>query len=385
MTHTIARFAPFTVVVAIFMALPFLPDLVIPVILDGPMGSPGTKQIIAIGLVFAALAMTFDLLFGYSGMLSFGHTLWFALGLYLPAVFMVQFGMGFFPAVLATLVGCLLLSLLAGAVALRTSDISFAMVTMAFAQAFLIFVERNPTKLFGGDEGVRIPGSMLPEFARGVVGIGTTYWVALGLAVGVYLVLRQTVSSRAGHVLQGLKENPLRIELMGLKTYRFRLMSFSLSAVLATLSGCVYLLVVKSANPGIAGTDFALLIMVMVVFGGPGRLWGAAMGGFLYGVASIRLGSMSTASIGEGIPQWIAGPLQEPSFWIGIAVVVMMLLAPEGLAGLIEKAGGRLTSLISGARRDRPRGPRPRDHPTGPEPGGNRSLPAQPVADRTGR
>lgn len=350
MKRPAARTVSFAVVVALFAAVPFLSGVSIPVLFDGPVGSLGTMQVIAVGLIFAALAMTFDLLFGYTGLLSFGHTLWFALGLYLPAVLLVQTDMPFGAAVLLSLVACLALSLIVGAVALRTSGISFAMVTMAIAEAFLIFVERNPTKMFGGDEGVTVPGSLLPEGVRGVAGIGTVYWVALALAVVIFLLLRQAVDSRAGHVLQGLKENPLRIELMGLRTYRFRLMSFVLSSMLAVVCGCVYLLVAKVAYPGIAGTDFALLIMVMVVFGGTGRLWGAALGGFLYGVANIRLGDMSTAAFGDGVPQWIAGPLQEPQFYIGLAVVLMMLLAPEGLAGLIERAGSRLASKLARGR-----------------------------------
>ncbi|NKX55903.1 branched-chain amino acid ABC transporter permease [Arthrobacter mobilis] len=326
-------------------------------------------QIIAVGLIFAALAMTFDLLFGYTGLLSFGHTLWFALGLYLPAVLMVGAGAPFGTALLLALAACLLLSLIIGAVALRTSGIAFAMVTMAFAEAFLIFVERNPTKMFGGDEGITVAGSLLPQAVRGVAGIGTVYWIALVLAVTIYLLLRQSVGSRAGHVLQGLKENPLRVELLGLHTYRFRLLSFVLSSMLAVLCGFVYLLVARVAYPGIAGTDFALLIMVMVVFGGTGRLWGAALGGFLYGVANIRLGSMSTAAFGEGLPQWISGPLQEPPLYIGLAVVLMMLFAPEGLAGLIEKASSRLRARLAGSRRGRNSGAAPSG--SGGTPGGD--------------
>lgn len=340
------RAIPLVVVLAIFIAIPFLTKLNIG-IFEQPLGSPGTLQILAIGLVYAALAMTFDVLFGYTGLLSFGHTLWFALGLYLPTVFMIELQTPYAVAVLLSLVISAIGSVLVGSVALRTYGIAFAMVTFASAEAFSIFVERNPLGVFGGDEGLRVPGDQLPDAFRGGLGIGSVYWVALILAVVVFLVLKQAVSSRAGHVWRAVSANPNRVEMIGLRPYPYRMMAFVVSSVAASLCGSVYLLILKIAFPTVAGADFALLILVMVTLGGSGRLWGAALGGFLYGVISIRMGSITTSGFGAGLPDFIAGPLREPQFYVGVAVVLLMIVAPGGIAGVIE----RLVAIIRGDQR----------------------------------
>jgi branched-chain amino acid transport system permease protein len=333
---TLLRVVPAVVLVVVFACLPLLTAVTVPGLFDGAIGSAGSLQVLAVALIYAALAMSFDMLYGFTGLLSFGHTLWFAIGLYFPAVIMRELELPFFTAVLITLVATVIVALAVGSLALRVYGIAFAMVTLAFAETFLIFVERNPTGLFGGDEGVRMPGELVPQMFRGVVGMSSIYILAVALVVVVYLLLRQSVRSRAGSVWQALSENPLRVELIGLRPYRYRLMSFVLAAVVACVCGNLYLLVVKSANPGVAGSEFALLILVMVVVGGSGRLWGAALGGFLYGFASLRLGDVSTSGFASGLPSWIEGPLTEPQFYIGLVVVLLMVFAPGGVAGIVD-------------------------------------------------
>ena len=328
------------VVLVVLCILPSLTTVTIPGIFDSPLGAPGTMQILTIALIYASLAMTFDLMFGYTGMMSFGHTMWFAMGAYFPAVIMTQKGMSIVPAVVLSAVAVAILSALIGAIALRTFGIAFAMVTLAFAQAFYVFVHSNPTGKFGGDEGVRFPIDKVPDAFATVVDIKNIYWVALALLVVTYLCLRQATGSRAGRVWQALRENPLRVEMVGLRSYPFRLVSFVLAAVLASLCGSVYLLVSKSAQQGIADSDFALLILVMVVLGGSGSLWGAALGGFVYAIASLRLGAVSTSGLAHSsVPHWITGPLTQPQFYVGVGVVLLVVFAPQGLAGLISSIG----------------------------------------------
>jgi branched-chain amino acid transport system permease protein len=337
----VTRLIPAVVVLAIFATIPFLTDLNIG-IFEQPLGRPGTLQILAIGLVYASLAMSFDVLFGYTGLLSFGHTLWFALGVYLPTVFMAELGVPYTLAVVMSLGVSAVGTVIVGSVALRTYGIAFAMVTFAFAEAFSIFVERDPTGLFGGDEGLRVESDLLPEAFRGVVGLTNVYWLALLLAVVVFLVLLKAVKSNAGHVWRAIAENPNRVQMMGMEPYPYRMLSFVVSGMAAALCGSVYLLIVKIAFPTIADASFALIILVMVTLGGSGRLWGAALGGFVYGVASIRISSIATSGFGAELPPLISGPLREPQLYIGVAVVILMVLAPNGLAGIIESASSQL-------------------------------------------
>jgi len=335
-------------VVVLLAALPVLPAFLLPGVLPAPSTAPTSLQVLAVGLTFASLAMTFDILHGYTGMLSFGHVLWFALGLYAPAVLMREWQWGFFQAVAVSLIVTALLAVLVGLIALRVVGIAFAMVTLAFAEAFYLLAKNNPVGFLGGDEGINVPASSLPERFQAVADAKYTYWLALAVLVLIAGVLWYCAGSRAGRVWLAVRENAQRAESIGLQATRFRLMVFILAAVLASLAGSVYLVIVRGAHSEMASADFALLILLMVMLGGSGRLWGAALGGFVYGVAQLRLGALSTTDLFESAPSWVAGPLQEPQFAIGVLVVVLMLITPGGLAGLLERLPRRRESALRG-------------------------------------
>ena len=326
----------FAAIVALLALIPVLPAFMLPGLLPGPSSAATSLQVLAVGLTFACLAMTFDVLHGFTGLLSFGHVLWFALGLYIPAALMREQAMGFFPALAISLVATSLVAVVVGVIAMRVTGIAFAMVTLAFAEAFYLLVKNDPVGILGGDEGINVPASLLPERFRAVTDTKWTYWLVLLVLVVCGLVLGRAAASRCGRVWVALRENPERVETIGLSPFTFRMSVFVLASFLASLTGSVYLLIIRGAHPEIASADLALLILLMVTLGGAGRLWGAALGGFIYGVAQLRLGALSTSSDLDSIPQWIAGPLQEPQFIIGIAVVALMLLAPKGIVGLIE-------------------------------------------------
>jgi branched-chain amino acid transport system permease protein len=123
--------------VVLFVVLAFLPRLSIdiPYVFAGPIDSPGTLQLLALMLVFAGVALSYDLLFGFTGLLSFGHALYFATGVYVAAIAMTKWHWSFAESLLLTAAVGLVLPLVLGAVSLRVGGIAFAMVTLAFAQA----------------------------------------------------------------------------------------------------------------------------------------------------------------------------------------------------------------------------------------------------------
>ena len=127
----------------------------IPVIFTGPLDSPGTLQLLALCLVFAGVALTYDLLFGFTGLLSFGHALYFAVGVYVTAIALTKWEWGMWPTfALRRASSRLALPLVLGAVSLRVGGIAFAMVTLAFAQAGEVLVQKNPYGWTGGEEGL---------------------------------------------------------------------------------------------------------------------------------------------------------------------------------------------------------------------------------------
>ena len=132
----------FAAVVALLVVVPFL-SFGLPRVLPGAFDSPGTLQLLALCLVFAGVALSYDLLFGFTGLLSFGHALYFALGVYVPAIALTS-GVGPSATLALLAVVAVAVPLVLGAVSLRVAGIAFAMVTLAFAQAGTVIVQRIP-------------------------------------------------------------------------------------------------------------------------------------------------------------------------------------------------------------------------------------------------
>jgi branched-chain amino acid transport system permease protein len=329
------------VVGLLLAALPFL-DVTVPGLFTGPLSSPGTLQIVAIGLVFAGVAMSYDLLLGYTGLLSLGHALYFALGVYGTNLLMVHLGWSYVVAVPVAVVGAGLVAVILGSVALRVRGVAFAMVTLAFAEAFHVFVEADPARISGGEEGLSLASAQVPDVLTGVVNTRWVYWLALGFALVTFAVCRQAVASRAGRVWQAIRDNEDRVELLGLIPFQFKLLSFGLSAMLAAGGGAIYLLLVRGATPSAASVVLTLNLIIMVVLGGLGRLWGAALGGLVFGYLHFRLPGMARSGAFDSLPDWLQGPLTEPLFILGVLFVILIMFSPGGLASLLERLGRAL-------------------------------------------
>ncbi|NND02690.1 MAG: branched-chain amino acid ABC transporter permease [Acidimicrobiia bacterium] len=324
---------PIFIIAAIFAAAPLI-DITIPIVFTNDISSPGTLLVLGIALTFAGLAMSYDILFGYTGLLSLGHALPFALGVYGTNLAMIHWKVPYVLAVVISLGGGIVIALILGSLALRTSGVAFAMVTLALAEAFAILVLTDPVRIFGGEEGLPIAAEQLPDFYRGVVNTKYIYWTALVFAVVTFLVSRLVVSSRAGRVWQAIRENEARVELIGLRPFAFKLASFVIASAIASLGGSVYLLLIRGANEGTASAIFTLAILVMVVLGGAGKLWGAALGGFIYGILNLRLSGVATSDFIDSLPNWIGGPLSEPLFVLGVLFILLILYFPGGLISI---------------------------------------------------
>lgn len=341
--------------VLLLAAAPFVP-LDVPVVFRGPLDSPGTLNLLALMLVFGALALTYDLLFGFTGLLSFGHALYFALGVYAPTIAVSHFELPLSTAIGITVLLGIVVPLVLGAICLRVGDIAFAMVTLAFAEAGSIFVLRDPLRITGGEEGQALDFKALPDVLVGVVNTRYVFWLALAFAVLVYAVSRWVVRSRAGRVWQAVRENEQRVEVLGLRPYAFKLLAFVTASFLATLGGIVYVLLLGGANPGVASATFTLTLLVMVVLGGTGTLWGAMLGGALYTYLNQRLISLSNSEFVDGLPGALRGPLSEPLFLLGALFVALVMFFPGGIAGLRDAAVGRRlreqVARVLGSRED---------------------------------
>ena len=320
------------VALALLVLAPYL-SLDVPHVFTGPLDSPGTLQLLAICLVFAGVALSYDLLFGFTGLLSFGHALYFALGVYLPAIALTKWEWGL-PATLGLLLAVgIALPLVLGSVSLRVSGIAFAMVTLAFAQAGNVIVQTNPGGLTGGEEGIVLNVDALPDFFVGVLNTKYLYWLALGYAVVVFLLARAAIGSSAGHVWRAIRDNERRVEVIGLRPYPYKLLVFVLASFLAAWGGFVYLLL-TGVSTEVTTASFTLALLVMVVLGGAGTRFGAMIGGFLYTLLDERLGSLAGSERIQELPDVLRIPLSEPLFILGALFVAVVFFVPGGLASL---------------------------------------------------
>jgi branched-chain amino acid transport system permease protein len=324
------------VVVVVLAVLPFL-DVPVPVLLPGEASSPGSLQVLGIALVFAGVAISYDLIFGYTGLLSFGHALFFGFGVYLTNVLMNRAELGYLPAAALAVLLTATAAAALGAIALRARGVAFAMVTLAYTEAFAIFLLTDPLGVTGGEEGQALVFEQVPEALVGVVNTRNIYWVALAFAVLTYVVAQFLVGSLTGRVWQAIRENEDRVELLGLKPFVFKLVAFTAGCTLAAAGGAVYLLLVRGANPDVASAEFTLALLVMVVLGGAGRLWGAALGGLLYGLLTLRLPALGTSGLLAGLPDWLERIVSEPLFVLGTLFVLLVMFAPGGVAGVADR------------------------------------------------
>lgn len=342
----VRRLLPVVVPLAVLVLLVFLPWMRFPVpgVLPGVVNSPGSMQLLALCLVTGGIALSYDVLFGRTGLLSFGHALFVGAGAYSAAIALGKWGASLGTAVLVVLAFAVVLPLVVGAIALRVKGIAFAMVTLAFAQAVAITVARNPGGLTGGEEGLSLNRSALPSLLTGVVNAPYRYWLALGFLVFCVLVVLWLTTARTGHAWAAVRENEDRVEVLGLSAYRTKLTAVVVAGFLGTLGGFLQLIVIGGANPHLLSTELTLSLLIMVVLGGAGSRWGAVLGGVVYVLLDNRLQELSTSETIAGLPAVLRVPLSQPVFVLGLLFVLVVYFAPGGLTAI----GGRVRRWFAG-------------------------------------
>ena len=331
---------------AILLLLVFLPLLSIPGlgILPGPTYTAGSMHLMAFTMLMVALALTYHLLFGVAGLLSFGHALYFAVGVYGLALVLKHTDMPLIPAALLVIVIGIAVANVLGAISLRVSGISFAMVTMAFAQAANVLVRRNPGNVTGGDEGLALDTTNVPDALVGVVNTRNLYWVALAVLIIVYLIVVWVERSRLGHTVAAVRENETRVKVLGGRPYLVQLIAFSVAGTLATFVGIVFLLLQSGASHTSTSTDFTISLLVMVVLGGVGKRWGAILGAVVYTLLDQRLVALANSPVIANLPPLLHIPLSEPMFLLGTLFILVVLFLPGGLTSAIERVTKRRTT-----------------------------------------
>jgi branched-chain amino acid transport system permease protein len=281
-------------------------------------------------LVYALAATSLNLVLGYGGMISFGHAAFVGTGAYVSSIFIAEgltsAWIGWPAAVAAAAVAALVI----GAVSLRTRGVYFIMITLAFAQMMFFLV--NSMKVYGGDEGLSLP-------AR-ATGLGfdlgsdvAFYYTALALlAAGLY-GLHRLARSRFGRVIQAIRENEARAEAIGFSVYRYKLACFVIAGAVGGLAGVLLASHGKYVNPNVLHWTQSGTLMVMVILGGVGRLWGGTLGA----AALLGLEDLVTNHRVDWLAAMFPNYQQHASLGVGIVLLAIVLFAPQGIAGALER------------------------------------------------
>jgi branched-chain amino acid transport system permease protein len=295
-------------------------------------------RLIAQVLIFVAFALSYDLLFGFTGIFSFGHALFFGVGAYSVALCSLNLGWPMWAGALVGVLVCALLGIFTGFVSLRVQGVFFAMVTLAMATTAFSLSGRL-VEITRGDEGLSlIQANDAPD--------GTTvYYMALGLALAAYFGLSRLINSPLGRVLVAIRENERRAEMIGYNVLRYKIVALTFSAVIAGLAGMVFAFRNGIVNPSVLSTDISLLPLLMVILGGSGTLYGAVLGAVV--IESLNF-TLSSREFVEGVKDWaIVGPVLE--HWLlllGLIYVLIVLFLPYGIVGTWRQHRHRLSGFF---------------------------------------
>ncbi|WP_349741900.1 branched-chain amino acid ABC transporter permease [Roseateles cavernae] len=303
-------------------------------------------------LIFIVLVASYDLLLGYTGIVSFAHTMFFGIGAYGIAIASSRMGPGW-AAVGAGLAGALavslLLSLLIGLFSLRVKAIFFAMITLAVASAFLTLASQL-SDFTGGEDGLsfKVPEALQPGteyleqpfLGAAIDGRFASYYLLFFATVALVLLMLRIVNSPFGRVLQAIRENDFRAEAIGYRTVVYRTWSNVLAALFATLAGALLALWLRYNGPDTSlSFEIMLDILLIVVIGGMGTIYGAVIGSVLFVLAQNYLQDLMKLGAGavEGVP--LLSQLIAPDrwlLWLGLLFVLAVYHFPSGVVGRLR-------------------------------------------------
>ncbi|MBK6008446.1 branched-chain amino acid ABC transporter permease [Ramlibacter ginsenosidimutans] len=332
------------ILVLLFVALALTPFLI-----------PGVKalNVAAKILVFFVLVASFDLLLGYTGIVSFAHTMFFGIGAYGVAIASTRMGPGWSALALGTVAALALsfvLALAIGLFSLRVRAIFFSMITLAFAAAFQTLASQL-SDITGGEDGLtfKMPELLSPSyqfsetplFGVSLDGRLLCYYLLFVLCIVLFLAMLRVVNSPFGRVLQAIRENEFRAEAIGYRVVVYRTVSSVLSALFATLAGAMLAIWLRYNGPDTTlSFEVMLDVLLIVVIGGMGTIYGAAIGSALFVVAQsylqdlLRLASDAVA----GLP-WLAALLSPDRWllWLGVLFVLSVYYFPSGVVGRLRE------------------------------------------------
>ncbi|HEX3349979.1 MAG TPA: branched-chain amino acid ABC transporter permease [Acetobacteraceae bacterium] len=335
-------------VAAVLMALLLLALMATPFLFPGARSLAAASEI----CVFVVLAASYDVLLGYTGIVSFAQTMFFGIGAYGAAIPLARGWVGWDALAVGALCAValsLVLAVVIGLLSLRVQAIFFSMITLAVA-SFAQLLATQLRDVTGGEDGLTfsLPSALTPGFrimreplwGVRLDGRLLTYYVVLAASVALFLLMLRIVNSPFGRVLKAIRENAFRAEALGYRTVVYRTLAGAVSAVIATLAGVLMALSLRYVGPdSVLSFSIMIDVLLMVVIGGMGTLYGPALGCVIIVMANhyLQPGMKTLSDAVAGTPVFPA--LVSPDrwlLWLGLLFVLTVYFFPAGVIGTLR-------------------------------------------------
>ncbi len=284
-------------------------------------------------MIYAIAATSLNLVLGYGGMISFGHAAFVGTGAYVASIALVEGLASAWMAWPLAVIAAALAAWAIGAMSLRTRGVYFIMITLAFAQ--MVYYLVNSMKAYGGDEGLTLAH-------RAQIGLGLDtasepvfYYVVLAFLALVLILLHRLSGARFGRVIAAIRDNETRAEAIGFATFRYKLACFVIGGAVAGLAGALLASHGRYVNPGVLHWTQSGTLMIMVILGGVGRLWGGVIGAFVLLTLEHVVADYPMPWLSALAPNY----QQHSALAVGIVLLAIVLFAPQGIAGLLARKG----------------------------------------------
>lgn len=300
-------------------------------------------------IIFSALVASYDILIGFTGVASLGHTMYFGIGAYLIGIFLGKLGLNSYGYIaLAFLSGIMLsgiLSILIGFFSLRIRTIFFAMVTLAFLE-FVYILSSQLRFLTGGEDGLsyNLPGFLANSFRLGSIwgleisGRLICYYLIICITTLLFLVMHRFVHSPLGRVLLSIRDNEQRATALGYRTTLFHVIASTFASCVASVTGGCFALWVGFVSPeSTLGVPIMMDVLLMVIVGGMGTLYGGFFGASFLIVTRAYLPKVQglVADILPGVP-WAIRMSQRWLFFFGLLFILIVYFFPKGAVGTVR-------------------------------------------------
>jgi branched-chain amino acid transport system permease protein len=306
-------------------------------------------------VIFATLVASFDIMLGYTGILSFGHGMFFGIGAYGVAFLLGKYGA---PSYLNLLLGLMmamgaasLLALVISFLSLRVKAIFFAMITLAIAELAIVLATKL-SGFTGGEDGISLlmPGIFAVSFSMGeflgfeITGRVITYYFILLACLGLFLMMLRFTRSPLGRVLQAIRDNEQRAEALGYKTFFFQAVSITFGCVMASIVGGLYAVWVGYVNPEscLGVLTIMLDVLLMVIIGGMGTLYGGIVGAAFLKISQTFLPDLQGLAK-DVFPQaeLLHSILERWLLVFGVLFILVVIFFPKGVIGSVQDYAAR--------------------------------------------